>query len=132
MLRVFSTLRKGSLEQPERLGAFVNSVCNNVIFETLRSHTRAAQMPENQPDPPDTRFDAESNLVTEQRKSHVRKVLESLPARDRQVLRMVFLEEKNREEVCSTMKIEGEYLRVLLHRAKSRLKTEMTKARLHL
>ena len=131
-LRVFSTLRKGGIEQPDRLGAFVNSVCNNVIFEQLRSHTRASQMPENHPDPPDPRFSAESHRVTEERKSNVRKVIDSLPERDRQVLKMVFLEEKDREEVCSIMKIESEYLRVLLHRAKSRLKTEMTKVRLHL
>src|SRR5437016_14087523 len=32
-LRVLSTLRKGGLEHPERLGAFVNSVRNNVLLE---------------------------------------------------------------------------------------------------
>ena len=34
--RVLTTLRKeNGLRQPERLGAFVNTVCNNVLFETL-------------------------------------------------------------------------------------------------
>jgi len=32
--RVFSVLRKdGGLRQPERLGAFVNQICNHVLFE---------------------------------------------------------------------------------------------------
>ena len=35
-LRVLVTLRrKHGLEHPERLGAFVNSVCNNVFLEYL-------------------------------------------------------------------------------------------------
>ena len=37
-VRVLTTLkRKGGIESPEALGAFVNSVCNNVLFETYRS-----------------------------------------------------------------------------------------------
>jgi len=36
--RVFSVLRKdGGLRQPERLGAFVNQICNHVLFEHYRS-----------------------------------------------------------------------------------------------
>jgi len=37
--RVFSVLRKDGLRQPERLGAFVNMVCNHVLFEHYRSTT---------------------------------------------------------------------------------------------
>src|SRR5687768_15578763 len=45
-LRVFRTLRTGEVQQPERLGAFVNSVCNNVLFESYRANKRASQLPE--------------------------------------------------------------------------------------
>ena len=39
--RVLTTLRKeNGLRQPERLGAFVNTVCNNVLFEQYRSSSR--------------------------------------------------------------------------------------------
>src|ERR1035441_4599068 len=40
-LRVLQVLRqKKSLEHPERLGAFVNSVCNNIIFEFYKARAR--------------------------------------------------------------------------------------------
>ncbi len=39
--RVFSALRsEQGVRQPERLGAFVNSVCNNVLLEHYRSASR--------------------------------------------------------------------------------------------
>src|ERR1051325_1165374 len=40
-LRVLTTLRKkGGLQHAERLGAFVNSVCNNVFMESIRAESR--------------------------------------------------------------------------------------------
>ena len=36
-VRVFAALRSpGGIRQPERLGAFVNSICNNVLLEHYR------------------------------------------------------------------------------------------------
>jgi DNA-directed RNA polymerase specialized sigma24 family protein len=51
-LRVFVTLRrKQGLQHPERLGAFVNSVCNNVFLEYLRSRSDSSNDEEgNAPD----------------------------------------------------------------------------------
>ncbi|MFZ0413046.1 MAG: sigma factor-like helix-turn-helix DNA-binding protein, partial [Candidatus Acidiferrales bacterium] len=48
----------------------------------------------------------------------VLKVLERLSAKDRQLLRRVFLEEKDKDEVCREFGVDRDYLRVLLHRAK--------------
>src|ERR1700709_1868997 len=43
-LRVLQTVRKtNGLQNPERLGAFVNSVCNNVMMECFRANTRHPQ-----------------------------------------------------------------------------------------
>ena len=40
-MRVLTLLRgKGGLRQPDRLGPFVNSVCNHVLFEHYRSQKR--------------------------------------------------------------------------------------------
>ena len=38
--RVFAALRDGKIRQPERLGSFVNSICNNVLLEHYRSSSR--------------------------------------------------------------------------------------------
>jgi hypothetical protein len=43
--RVLTSLkRKGGLAVPETLGAFVNSVCNNVLLEMYRSGSRTTPL----------------------------------------------------------------------------------------
>ena len=118
-LRVLTTLRrKGGLERPERLGAFVNTVCNNVMLESFRAETRTNPYPEENFDPVDSRVDVESELVTQERKELVKTTLSALPSKQQELLRMVFIEEKDKEEVCRELNVDREYLRVLIHRAK--------------
>ena len=127
-LRVLNTLRrKNGLEHPERLGAFVNTVCNNVMLESIRAEARTNPYPEEGFDPIDNRVDAESELVTEERKKLANVVLASLPAKQQELLRMVFLEEKDKEDVCKELNVDREYLRVLIHRAKECFRTSFTK-----
>ena len=38
--RVFTALRDGKIRQPDRLGPFVNSMCNNVLLEHYRANSR--------------------------------------------------------------------------------------------
>ena len=46
-LRVLNFVRSDrSLDHPERLGAYVHSVCINVMMELLRASTRHPPMPE--------------------------------------------------------------------------------------
>jgi RNA polymerase sigma-70 factor (ECF subfamily) len=47
--------------------------------------------------------------------------------RDRSLLKAVFLDERDRDEVCHEFGVEREYLRVLLHRAKQEFKVEFVK-----
>ena len=42
----------------------------------------------------------------------------------RQLLHWLFFEEADKDEVCRRLDIDRNYLRVLLHRAKQRFKTE--------
>jgi len=129
-LRVLRTLRQGhGVTQPEAFGAFVSSVCNNVLLETMNKEAKHPAIPENAAEPVDERVDLDASLITEQRKRAVARVLDSLPAKDRDVLRMVFLEEADREDVSRRMGVSAEYLRVLLHRAKSRFEEEFMRAR---
>ena len=45
--RVLKALRSpGTLRQPERLGAFVNTVCNHVLFEHYRASSRSDSLDE--------------------------------------------------------------------------------------
>ena len=122
--RVFAVLRKdGGLRQPERLGAFVNSVCNHVLLEQYRSSSRSEELPEL----PATGMDALEIVSTRQIKTKVREILLGLPTRDRELLKAVFLDERDRDDVCREFGVEREYLRVLLHRAKQEFKVEYVK-----
>jgi len=127
--RVFTTLREeGGLRQPERLGAFVNSVCNNVLFEHYRASSRSQSLDdEGQPEPVATGADVMSIVAARQMKEKVREILLDLPPRDRSLLKAVFLEERDRDEVCVEFGVDRDYLRVLLHRAKQEFKTEYLK-----
>jgi RNA polymerase sigma-70 factor (ECF subfamily) len=123
-VRVLTALKsKKGLQSPESLGAFVNSVCNNLLFETYRRdlQQRHVEM-DDRFDPPDHRASAESVMVTEERCAEVRQVLEELPPKDRELLRMVFYEDVDRAQICRTFRVEREYLRVLMHRAKIRFR----------
>jgi RNA polymerase sigma-70 factor (ECF subfamily) len=126
-LRVLTTLRrKGGLEFPERLGAFVNAVCNNVLFEAYRTEARFGGTIDGLSDPPDPARDPETAMFFEDHRDRVRQVLTSLPQRDQDVLRMIFVEDVDRSQVCRRLQIADGYLRVLLHRAKARLRTRLS------
>jgi RNA polymerase sigma-70 factor (ECF subfamily) len=128
LLRVLQTLRvKGGLQHPERLGAFVNSVCNNVLLEHLRSERKYNVRGEDAPDMVDERIDLDAPLVNLERTRQVKGILDELSEKDRKLLRMIYFEEKDKDEVCHELGVDSAYLRVLVHRAKGRFRDTMVK-----
>ena len=123
--RVFAALRSpGGIRQPERLGAFVNSICNNVLLEQYRSSSRSTSIDdEPQNELPDPVTDVLGAVAAKQMEQKVREILDLMPERDRRILREVFLEERDKDEVCRDFGIDRDYLRVLLHRAKQSFKS---------
>jgi len=122
LLRVLRVVRKGGVEHPERFGSFVCGVCNNVMMEMLRGETRH-EGPRCEFELADDRVDLEGPLVTLQRRRQVDSVMAELPERDRELLKVFFLEERDRSEICKRFDVEEDYLRVLLHRAKLRFRS---------
>jgi RNA polymerase sigma-70 factor, ECF subfamily len=126
LMRVLISLRqKRSLEHPERFGAFVNAICNNVLLEMGRASRRTVLLDDvAEPSIPSTITDEtpETSLVTAERQARVHDALDQLPERDRRLLREVFLDEEDKDIVCKEFGVDREYLRVLLHRAKARFK----------
>ena len=127
--RVFAVLRKdGGLREPDRLGAFVNTICNHVLFEHYRSQKANESLDEEgRPELPARGADAFDIVATRQIKDKVREILLDLPSRDRSLLKAVFLDERDRDEVCVEFGVDRDYLRVMLHRAKQDFKTEYVK-----
>jgi RNA polymerase sigma-70 factor (ECF subfamily) len=127
-LRVFQALRReGGIRQPERIGAFVNSVCNNVVMEFSRAGSRIT-LTDNAPEKPDLSSSSEQTLIEQERRAHVRKLLSEMSGRNQRLLTAVFLDERPPDEVCVEFGVDRNYLRVLLFRARSRLKTALEKS----
>jgi RNA polymerase sigma-70 factor, ECF subfamily len=123
--RVLGVLRnQGGIRQPERLGAFVNSICNNVLLEHYRANARDTPL-EDEPetDLPDPVIDVLGAVALKEMQEKVRAILEDLSERDRRLLRQVFLEERDKDTVCKDFGVDRDYLRVLLHRAKQSFKS---------
>ncbi len=121
-IRVIAAVRKDGVRQPERFGAFVNSICNNVLLEHYRSSAKNQPMEEVYMEIPDKILDLEGMLVTKESAQQVRRILDGMPKRDRDLLRAIFLEEKEKDSVCRELGVDREYLRVLVHRAKDKFR----------
>ncbi len=118
-LRVLRTLRESGIENPEALGSFVNSVCNNVLFEVYRAQSRVAEPVE---DCVSEEIPADTALAGEQERTEIRRVLSELPEKDRKLLRWLFFDERDKGEMCRVLQVDREYLRVLVYRAKQRFR----------
>ena len=123
-LRVLSTLRKQhGLAAPGSLGAFVNSVCNNILFETYRSEGKKRhELIDDEHDAPAAAPDAESTLVDMSDRLKVRQALERLPPKDRTLLRWLFFDDRPKDAICQSLGCDRGHLRVMLHRAKARFR----------
>ena len=124
-VRVLALVRADEVRDPGRLGALVNSVCNNVLLEYYRARGRADSSLEEVPEHSFISQETSGPGLIEVREAQqiVRKILSDLPERDRQLLRCVLLEERDKDEVCTELGLSREYLRVLVHRAKRSFKS---------
>jgi RNA polymerase sigma-70 factor (ECF subfamily) len=125
-VRVLTTLRqKKGLASAESLGAFVNGVCNNVLFEFYRAGSRAVPLEEDH-DQPDERGDsAEATLLAGESRELVRQALAALPEKEQTLLKWLFFDERDKDDICRTLNVDRNYLRVLLHRARSHFREQL-------
>jgi RNA polymerase sigma-70 factor (ECF subfamily) len=123
-VRVLEAVRSGKIRQPERLGAYVNSTCNIVLQEHYRKSGRDTSLEDEEDlDPPAKGVDVIGAIAARQMEEKVREILEELSERDRRLLREVFLDERDKDDVCRDFGVDRDYLRVLLHRAKQSFKS---------
>src|SRR3984885_5546250 len=122
--RVLRVLTEKGIHQPERLGAFVNSVCDNVLHEHQRSAYREPPAEDGVIDSiPDSAIGVVDAIATRQTQQAVREILDELSEKDRSLIKALFFEERDKDEVCCEFGVNRQYLRVLLHRAKQSFKS---------
>lgn len=128
LLRVLRNIRDGQLNKPECLGAYVSSVANNVMLEYFRSESKYREVSDESwalVDPKGTVHDA---FLSGERKQQISAILNEMPEKDRELLKAVFLQEQDKDEVCRRYGVDRGYLRVLLHRARTRFRTAFADA----
>ena len=118
-LRVLTRLDE--LRDPHKLGAFVLGFCNRVVLERYRYGSRTEPLDEKHQTIA-ARSDTEAEFMSEEAAAGVRHVLSRMRKRDAAVLRAIFLDDVDREEICRRFGVTPEYLRVRLHRASRKFK----------
>ena len=129
-VRVLTSLkRKSGVNTPEALGAFVNSVANNVVFEMYRSGSRTLPLADDF-DAADERLpSAETTVVAGEDRARVRAALQALTQKERDILTWLFFEERDKDQMCRELNVDRDYLRVLVHRAKTRFRERLEQER---
>jgi len=122
-VRVFDKLRSpdGGIRDGRKLGAYVNTVCNNVLLERYRQGNRTEPLEEEHLNFT-TSEDVVNALLTTEKREHVRRVIRKLPKRDADILNALFFKEHDPDDVCREFQVDRSYLRVLLHRAKEKFR----------
>jgi RNA polymerase sigma-70 factor (ECF subfamily) len=117
LTRVLSIVHSQGVRTPEALGALVSATCHFALIEHLRKNRRYLGLGEDEAELP-AAGDVEQDLITVEGQAAVRAVIAQMDEKERRLLSAVFLQEREREAVCSELGATREGLRVLLHRAK--------------
>jgi RNA polymerase sigma-70 factor, ECF subfamily len=116
--RAFTALRDGRLQQLSSFGAFVNGVCENVSreFERVEGRLKSVEAPEEVA----AADNPEEEAMAHERVARAEEVLRTLPPRDQQILRLLLVDEVDKDEICRRFGVTRDHLRVIVHRAKER------------
>jgi len=123
LLRALRTICSAEgLRDNRTLGSFVNSISNHVLLEWFRKTGKNEAPLQDYPYLTDPRDSAEKRVMKMQVKLRVNRVLDALDPRDAAILRAIFIEERDKDEVSRSFGIGRDYLRVLLFRAKEKFR----------
>jgi len=128
LYRVLKSVYDDRIQSPSSLRSFVYGVCERVEWEYDRGESRFWRNDNEEfPDIPDDRSPAGGPARQAEVRQTVRWVLNKLAEKDRKILVALFMDEKEREEVCQEFGITRDNLRVLLHRALLTARTLLAK-----
>jgi RNA polymerase sigma-70 factor (ECF subfamily) len=119
IVRFLRADQRNLIRNTEEFGAFLNGVCRNVILEYRRRQKREPVFDPDIPIPdPGVRPEAE----TFEMRDAIENGLAELSERDRGILRSLYLEGKEKEEICNQWHMTDAQFRVVLFRAKERFR----------
>ena len=119
LARFFRAEQKNLIRNTEEFGAFLNGVCRNVILEYRR---RMRREPIADPDLPipDAGVRPEAEIL--EMRDSIDHGLNELAERDRHILRALYLEGREKDDICKEWGMTDAQFRVVLFRAKERFR----------
>jgi len=119
LLMTLESLRAGKIREPERIASFVLGSCRMTVLEMRRGTRRRDALLEAYGDMTEA-VEAPEPLVLDP--DQLAKCLQALPERERSVVVLSFFDDKPGDEVGAQLGISGGNVRVIRHRALTRLR----------
>ena len=119
LVRYIRADQRNQIRNTNEFGAFINGVCRNVILEYRRRTRREPLLDEDQPIP-DIGARPEAEIF--EMRDAIDNGLAELAERDRMILRQLYLEGRDKEDICKEWKMSDAQFRVVLFRAKERFR----------
>jgi RNA polymerase sigma-70 factor (ECF subfamily) len=119
LARFIRAEQRQQIRNTEEFGAFLNGVCRNVILEYRRRMRREPNLDQDMPIP-DTGVRPEGDIL--EMRDSIDSSLAELAERDRMILRALYLEGREKDEICREWKMSDAQFRVVLFRAKERFR----------
>jgi len=121
--RFFAKLRMpDGIQSPESLGAFVFRTCDHVVFERYRINAKQDQLDDDCVNIPALDLNIEQLIMRGEEAEVVRRTLQLMTAKERQLLIDVFVTKRPKDEICREHGYTRDYLRVVVHRAIARFR----------
>ncbi len=116
-VRAFNKIQANEVHKPACLGAYVHAICRNVLCEHYRHSVRNEPIHGDGFDLPDEAIDLDHIVDVKEIKARVREVLAAMTDWEGPILQAIFLDERDKDEICAEYNVTRDYLRVLVHRA---------------
>lgn len=132
-LVVVEAIRRGEVREPVRLLGFIRTVMRRYIAAWITREVESRKGAIAAPDPAASILDKAQNpedrYLARERQEVMRRILNGMPRRDRDVLIRFYLLEQTQEQICQEMRLTNTQFRLLKSRAKRRF-TELGRRRL--
>lgn len=119
LARFIRAEQRSQIRNTDEFGAFLNGVCRNVILEYRRRMRREPNLDQDMPIP-DTGVRPDGEIF--EMRDSIDHSLAELAERDRMILKALYLDGKEKDEICREWKMSDAQFRVVLFRAKERFR----------
>ncbi len=120
---VVQAIQRGELREPERLMGFVRTIVRRQVAAHIDDavHRRREEVEiDNGARLAAPAGDPEETAIREQRRELMKRILQRMASRDREILTRFYLYEQTQEQICEEMSLTETQFRLLKSRAKAR------------